>query len=154
MGRLQLTWPNDREIGLTSKNTRETHAEREHRITGFRRDQVKFAGIHARLDGRVNFFPGGDGGFSFSFSWVASLLEALSPAGSAFWLAGSSFCSAMISSPPRCSLEGESVFISTGTRWESEMVDGRWGVRMSREPLDLLPGGMAGLARIGWERLK
>lgn len=117
MGCRQLTWPNERESGLMSKNTRETQAEREHRITGFRRDQVKFAGIHARFWGRVNFLAGGGGGFSLSFSWVASLLEELSPVGSAFWFAGSSFCSVMVPSPRRCSSEGKSVFISTRTRW-------------------------------------
>ena len=100
-------------------STRETQAVREHRITGFSRDQVKFAGIHAKLGGRVNLFPDVGEGFSFSLSWVASLVEEPSPAGSAFSFAGTSFCSAMVSSPPRCSLEGKSVFIpgeSTRTR--------------------------------------
>jgi len=75
-----LTWPNDRETGPMISSKRETHAVSEHRMICLIFDHVKFAGIHARIGGRVDFFCGG--GFSSSFSLPASLLEELAPVGS------------------------------------------------------------------------
>jgi len=61
-----FTWPNGRATGPRIENRIETHAMSEHRMRGLNRDQVQFAGIHARLDGSVNFLFGG--GFSSFFS--------------------------------------------------------------------------------------